>query len=109
MGRPDEKYISTSFVERQNLTMRMHARMFTRLTNAFPKKIENHGYAIALHDLYYNFCQVHKTLRVTPAQEAELTRRVMTITDIANLAPIEAPKERGSCKKRGAHKICCIL
>lgn len=99
MGRPDEKHISTSYVERQNLTMRMHMRRFTRLTNAFSKKIENHCFAIALHFVYYNFCKVHKTLRVTPAQEAGLTHRVMTIADIANLAPIEAPKERGSYKK----------
>lgn len=100
MGRPDEKHISTSFVERQNLTMKMHMRRFTRLTNAFSKKIENHCYAIALHFVYYNFCKVHKTLRVTPAQEAGLTHRVMTLTDIANLAPIEAPKERGAYKKK---------
>lgn len=98
-GRPDEKHISTSFVERQNLTMRTHMRRFTRLTNSFCKKIENHCYAIALHFVYYNFCKVHKTLRETPAQEARLTHRVMTIADIANLAPIEAPKERGAYKK----------
>lgn len=101
-GRPDEKYISTSYVERQNLTMRMHMRRFTRLTNAFSKKIENHCYAIALHFVYYNFCKVHKTLRVTPAMEAKLAVRPMTIEDIVNLAPIEPPKTRGKYKTKGA-------
>jgi len=65
-GDPDPKHISTSFVERQNLTMRMSMRPFTRLTNAFSKKIENHEAAMALHFMHYNFCRVHKTLRVTP-------------------------------------------
>ncbi len=84
-GNPDEKHISTSCVERQNLTMRMHMRRFTRLTNAFSKKIENHCYAIALHFVYYNFCKIHKTLRVTPAMEAGLMDRWMEIEDIVNL------------------------
>ena len=69
---PDPEHISTSYVERQNLTMRMSMRRFTRLTNAFSKKLENHEAAIALHFMYYNFCRVHKTLRVTPAMEAGL-------------------------------------
>jgi len=85
-GNPDEKYISTSHVERQNLTMRMHMRRFTRLTNAFSKKIENHCYAIALHFVYYNFVKIHKTLRVPPAMEAGLIKRLMTIEDIVKLA-----------------------
>ena len=85
-GTPDEKHISTSYVERQNLTMRMHMRRFTRLTNAFSKKIENHCYAIALHFVYYNFCKIHKTLRVTPAMEAGLMDRWMEIEDIVRLA-----------------------
>ncbi len=101
-GRPDEAFISTSYVERQNLTMRMHMRRFTRLTNAFSKKVENHCYAIALHFVYYNFCKVHKSLRVTPAMEAKLMSRPMTIEDIVNLAPIEAPKTRGKYKTKGA-------
>lgn len=84
-GNPDPKHISTSFVERQNLTMRMHMRRFTRLTNAFSKKIENHNYAIALHFVYYNFCKIHKTLRVTPAMEAGLTKDIMEIKDIVAL------------------------
>jgi IS1 family transposase len=91
VGNPDAAHISTSFVERQNLTMRMHMRRFTRLTNAFSKKIENHCYAIALHFVYYNFVKQHKTLRVTPAMAAGLTKRFMSIEDIVNLPipPIE--------------------
>jgi IS1 family transposase len=84
-GNPDERYISTSYVERQNLTMRMSMRRFTRLTNAFSKKMENHCYAIALHFVYYNFCRIHKTLRVTPAMEAGLTKDIMEIEDIIKL------------------------
>lgn len=73
IGDPNPKFVSTSYVERQNLTMRMHMRRFTRLTNAFSKKIENHSYAIALHFAYYNFCKIHKSLSVTPAMQAGLT------------------------------------
>lgn len=86
LGNPDKKHISTSFVERQNLTMRMHMRRFTRLTNGFSKKIENHGHAIALHFVYYNFAKIHKTLRVTPAMEAGLTNDLMSVEDIVKLA-----------------------
>lgn len=78
--------------------MRMHMRRFTKLTNDFSKKIENHCYAISLHFVYYNFAKIHKSLSVTPAMQAGLTKRVMSIEDIASLAPIEAPKERGSYK-----------
>ncbi len=85
IGSPDPKHISTSHVERQNLTMRMHMRRFTRLTNAFSKKVENHCHAIALHFTYYNFCRIHKTLRVTPAMEAGLTNDIMEIEDIVKL------------------------
>lgn len=85
-GQPDETLISTSHVERQNLTMRMAMRRFTRLTNAFSKKVENHCYAIALHFVHYNFARIHKTLRVTPAMEAGLTDDVMSIADIVKLA-----------------------
>lgn len=84
-GEPQAEHISTSYVERQNLTMRMHMRRFTRLTNAFSKKIENHCYAIALHFVYYNFAKVHKTLRVTPAIEAGLTKDIMKIEEIVKL------------------------
>jgi IS1 family transposase len=87
-GNPDPTFISTSHVERQNLTMRMHMRRFTRLTNAFSKKIENHCYAIALHFVYYNFVKIHKTLRVPPAMEAGLIKRLMSIEDIIRLAEI---------------------
>jgi IS1 family transposase len=85
-GNPDPEHISTSYVERQNLTMRMHMRRFTRLTNAFSKKVENHCYAIALHFVYYNFVKLHKTLRVTPAMAAGITKRFMSIEDIVRLS-----------------------
>ena len=84
-GNPDPKLISTSYIGRQNLTMRMHMRRFTRLTNAFSKKIENHCYAIALHFVYYNFVKIHKTLRVPLAMEAGLIKRLMSIEDIVRL------------------------
>jgi len=71
IGSPDRKHISTSYAERQNLTMRMQMRRFTRLTNAFSKKVENHAHAVALHFMYYNFVRVHKTLRMTPAMAAK--------------------------------------
>ncbi len=84
-GNPDEKKISTSHVERQNLTMRMSMRRFTRLTNGFSKKIENHFYATALYFMYYNFGRIHKTLRVTPAMEAGVSDHVWTLEEIAGL------------------------
>jgi len=85
-GNPNEAHVSTSFVERQNLTMRMSMRPFTRLTNGFSKKIENHEHAIAIHYMYYNFGRIHKTLRVTPAMEAGVADHVWTLEDIAQLA-----------------------
>ncbi|MDP8989583.1 MAG: DDE-type integrase/transposase/recombinase [Acidobacteriota bacterium] len=84
-GKPDHKHISTSFVERQNLTMRMHMRRFTRLTNGFSKKIENHVAAIALHFMYYNFVRIHQTLRITPAMAARVSDRVWEVSDIVKL------------------------
>jgi IS1 family transposase len=84
-GNPDRKHISTSYVERQNLTMRMQMRRFTRLTNAFSKKIENHAHAVALHFMHYNFCRVHQTLRVTPAMAANVTDHVWDVSDIVAL------------------------
>jgi IS1 family transposase len=84
-GTPDPLHISTSFVERQNLTMRMSMRRFTRLTNAFSKKVDNHVAAIALHFVHYNFCRVHKTLRVTPAMQAGLSNHVWTIEELVGL------------------------
>ncbi len=84
-GRPEKKHISTSYVERQNLTMRMHMRRFTRLTNAFSKKLENHIAAISLHFMFYNFVRIHQTLRVIPAMAAGVTDRVWEISDIVKL------------------------
>ncbi|MGA3165046.1 MAG: IS1 family transposase [Terriglobia bacterium] len=82
MGHPNPDHISTSYVERQNLTMRMGMRRFTRLTNAFSKKVENHAYQVALHFMHYNFCRIHKTLRVTPAMEAGVTNHVWTVEEM---------------------------
>jgi IS1 family transposase len=81
-GKPDRKHISTSYIERQNLTMRMSMRRFTRLTNGFSKKVENHAYAVAIHYMHYNFVRVHKSLRITPAMEAGLTNHVWTIEEM---------------------------
>lgn len=98
-GNPDIKHVSTSYVERQNLTMRMHMRRFTRLTNAFSKKVKNHVHAISLHFMFYNFARIHKTLRVTPAMEAGVTNHVWTIEEIVRLAPEPVAKKRGPYKK----------
>lgn len=84
-GRPDKKHISTSFIERQNLTMRMGMRRFTRLTNAFSKKLENHEHAIALHYMHYNFCRIHQSLRVTPAMEAGISDHVWSLAEVIAL------------------------
>ena len=81
-GNPDPDHISTSYVERQNLTMRMGMRRFTRLTNGFSKKVENHAASVALHFMHYNFVRVHKTLRVTPAMEAGLTDHIWTVEEM---------------------------
>lgn len=91
-GNLDIKHVSTSFVERQNLTMRMSIRRFTRLTNAFSKKLENHALAVALHYMHYNFCRIHKSLRVTPAMAAGVTDRLWSVKDIAELVEAAAPK-----------------
>ena len=85
-GNPDEKHISTSFVERQNLTMRMGMRRFTRLTNGFSKKLSHHEYAVAIHYMHYNFGRIHKSLRVTPAMEAKIADHVWSLEGIAKLA-----------------------
>lgn len=84
-GNPDKKEISTSYIERQNLTMRMCMRRFTRLTNGFSKKVENHVYHLSLHYMYYNFCRIHKTLRVTPAMEAGIADHVWSLEEVVNL------------------------
>jgi IS1 family transposase len=85
IGNPDAKHISTSYVERSNLTMRMHMRRFTRLTNAFSKKVENHAAAIALHTMYYNFVRIHQSLKVTPAMAAGVTERLWEVADIVTV------------------------
>jgi hypothetical protein len=84
-GTPEPRKISTSYVERQNLTMRMSMRRFTRLTNAFSKKVENHEFNVALHFMHYNFCRVHQTLRVTPAMQAGLTDHVWELEELVGL------------------------
>jgi IS1 family transposase len=85
-GEPEVKHISTSYVERQNLTMRMSMRRFTRLTNGFSKKIDNLYYAVALHFMHYNFARIHKTIKVTPAMEAGVSDHVWTLEEIAKVA-----------------------
>ena len=84
-GNPDSQHISTSFVERQNLNLRMGVRRFTRLTNAFSKKFENHCHMVAIYHAYYNFCRVHQTLRVTPAMEAGIADHVWSIEELVHL------------------------
>jgi IS1 family transposase len=87
IGYPEEKFVSTSYVERQNLTMRMSMRRFTRLTNAFSKKVENHAHAVALHFMHYNFARIHQTLRVTPAMAAGVTDHIWELEEIVSLLP----------------------
>jgi hypothetical protein len=88
-GEPDHAHISTSFVERHNLTIRMGNRRFTRLTNAFSKKVENHEHMLALFFCYYNFCRIHQSLRVTPAMAAGVTDHVWEIADLVALIDSE--------------------
>ena len=107
-GKPDMSEVGTSHVERQNLTMRMGMRRFTRLTNAFSKKAENHAYAVALHFMYYNFCRIHKTLRITPAMAANLVASPWTVDDIVALvekAEDAKPKKRGPYKPHAKKDI----
>jgi len=92
-GNPDKKHISTSYVERSNLTMRMHMRRFTRLTNAFSKSLEHHIAAVSLHMMYYNFVRIHQTLRITPAMAAGVIDHVMEVSDIIKLVE-DADRER---------------
>lgn len=84
-GEPDPKHISTSFAERSNLTMRKNMRRFTRLTNAFSKKVENHAHAVALHMMYYNFVRIHKTLKITPAMAAGVANKLWEMNDIVKV------------------------
>ena len=100
-GKPDEKHISTSYVERQNLTMRMSMRRFTRLTNAFSKKIDNHIHMLSLYFVHYNFCRIHKSLKVTPAMAAGVSDTLHAMDWIVGLIDARAPKPgaRGPYKK----------
>ena len=103
-GNPDLKHISTSYVERQNLTMRMSIRRFTRLTNAFSKKVRNHECVVALHFMYYNFCRVHQSLRVTPAMEAGLADHIWDIAELVDLLVVKedvGELEKGPRRTRG--------
>lgn len=93
-GEPDAKHISTSYAERQNLTMRMHMRRFTRLTNAFSKKVENHAHAVALHFMYYNFVRIHQTLKISPAMAAGVTDRLWEVSDIVDVLDAWEAKEK---------------
>lgn len=103
-GEPDMDHVSTSYVERQNLTMRMHMRRFTRLTNGFSKKVESHAHAVALHFMYYNFVRIHQTTKVTPAMAAGVTDKLWDVSDIVALLEEReqetAPTKRGPYKKR---------
>ena len=104
-GNPDRKHVSTSYIERQNLTMRMSMRRFTRLTNAFSKKVENHAHAVALHIWWYNFGRLHQTIKVTPAMEAGVTERLWEMADLVRLIDEATPPPgpRGPYKKRRAN------
>jgi len=84
-GNPDPKHVSTSYVERQNLTMRMAIRRFTRLTNAFSKKVENHAHSVAIHFMHYNFVRIHQSLRVTPAMAAGVTTKLWDLVDMVRV------------------------
>jgi len=99
-GDPDMKHVSTSYVERQNLNMRMGMRRFTRLTNAFSKKFENHFHMIALYTLFYNFARIHKTVKVSPAMAAGIADTLWSMEDIAALCEAKAPAKRGPYKRK---------
>jgi len=100
-GNPDPNHVSTSYVERHNLTMRMGMRRFTRLTNGFSKKIDNHIAMVAIHAVYYNFARIHKTLRITPAMAAGLSDHVWSLEEIVQMADsfLPKPSKRGPYKK----------
>jgi IS1 family transposase len=98
-GDPDMKHVSTSYVERQNLNMRMGMRRFTRLTNAFSKKFENHFHMIEIYTLFYNFVRIHKTVKMSPAMAAGIADTLWSMEDIAALCEAKAPAKRGAYKK----------
>ncbi len=103
-GKPDPAHVSTSYAERHNLTMRMGIRRFTRLTNAFSKKVEHHAHALAIYFMHYNFVRIHQSLRVTPAMAAGVTDRLWSMEDVAAVVDAAAPKpgKRGPYKTRSA-------
>jgi IS1 family transposase len=102
-GNPDKAHVSTSYVERQNLTMRMSMRRFTQLTNDYSKKLDNHIHALALYFTFYNFCCIHKTLKVTPAMAAGITGKLWDLADIvARIDTAKVPAKRGPYKKSQA-------
>lgn len=108
LGYPDPDHVSTSYVERQNLTLRMSSRRFTRLTNGFSKKAENHAHAVAIHYMHYNYCRIHQTLRVTPAMEAGLTDHVWSTDEVIALLPkpnVKASKNDWKILKRALGEI----
>jgi hypothetical protein len=101
-GNPDFAHVSTSYVERANLTMRMHMRRFTRLTNAFSKKFENHAHMVAIYAVWYNWIRIHKSLRVTPAMASGLSETIMDWSDFVEMMDADQPaKKRGPYKKTG--------
>lgn len=104
-GDPDINHVSTSYAERNNLTMRMHMRWFARLTNSFSKKVENHAYAVALHMMYYNFVRMHSKLRMSPAMAAGISDRLWEVSDIVGLveAAETEPAKRGPYKKKNSN------
>jgi hypothetical protein len=104
-GEPDMAHVSTSYVERANLTMRMSMRRFTRLTNAFSKKLDSHIHALALYFVFYNFTRIHKTLRTSPAMAAGIADRLWSMEDVAALMDARAPKPAlGKRGPRGPYK-----
>lgn len=103
VGKPKKADVSTSYIERQNLTMRMSMKRFTRLTNSFSRKLENHIAAISLHYMVYNFVKIHSSIRCTPAMEANVTSKLWTIADVVDLLPEPIAKKRGVYKKRNSN------
>jgi IS1 family transposase len=101
-GNPNPRRVSTSYVERSNLSMRMGLRRYTRLTNGHSKKLENHCAALAIYFMHYNFARIHSTIRCSPAMAAGVTPHLWSIAEIVALLPVEAPKKRGPYKKRAA-------
>ena len=100
VGKPKKADVSTSFIERQNLTLRMSMKRFGRHTNSFSRKLENHIFAISLHYMVYNFVKIHSSIRCTPAMEADVARTPWTIADVVALLPEPVAKKRGAYKKR---------